>query len=531
MNLFAGRYELEERYSKSVISTVWKSHDTEQGRQVAVQILSPALSKDARFADNFETQARLAQALNHPNVLAVLDRGIEERGLYLVTEWFPGETLEERMGDRPGLGLATARLLADDAGIALTHAHSIGITHGNLSPSSVVFGAAGGTKVSGFGMSMPIHALERAGVEDIPKSLAYCTSPEVANEMRPTPAGDVYSLGCLVMYCMTGRPPFSGGSAAELLRSHRTENPRLDAISSTSTPPGVKAAITKALEKDPLSRQRSVDEFVETVTGSPMVSPRPAQGDRQPSKRDPLTAKQLVRIAGLALAIAVIVLAGAVGLHDLTAGSAKGGSVGSGNPSQGSMSQGVSGQPRGMTGASPSGSGSSPSGGSGGVNHGGGASGSPSGSGGMKGNSGTSTSAAGAFNAMAATTDLKALGYQALNSQEEAGQPGPFRLVIGICLSSTGAAVPDCFKAFPFVNNAMQGPTTSKNVLGVTITSQTPESATLTYRQCPSSSTESTAGGSAGSCTYPDVTDQYTWTGSQILSDGLVLLVYSPYQG
>src|SRR5438067_11217518 len=219
--LIGGRYRLDELLGRTGMSEVWAAHDTELRRRVAIKLLAP----DADRA-RFEREARAAAALSHPSITQIYDYGEAGGRPYMVLEYLPGGTLEERLapGNRKPLSDEDALRIAGEVAAGLAHAHSRGVVHRDLKPANVLFDAEGRAKIADFGIARMggSGTLTEAGTV---LGTASYISPEQAAGLPATPASDVYSFGVMLFRMLTGRLPFESRNAMELVRMHRDDEP------------------------------------------------------------------------------------------------------------------------------------------------------------------------------------------------------------------------------------------------------------------------------------------------------------------
>ena len=145
-DVIEGRFRLERILGHGGMSEVWLAHDLELERPVAVKLLS-----SAGTAPRFEREARSAASLSHPNIVGVFDFGEHEGRPYLVLEYVPGGTLDERLS-KP-LSDEDVAEIARDIAAGLAHAHERGIVHRDLKPSNVLFDGEGRAKIADFGVA------------------------------------------------------------------------------------------------------------------------------------------------------------------------------------------------------------------------------------------------------------------------------------------------------------------------------------------------------------------------------------------
>src|SRR5881227_1729039 len=217
--LIAGRYRLDSLLGRGGMSEVWCATDTELGRRVALKLLAP--NEDIA---RFEHEARTFAALAHPNVTQVYDYGEADERPFMVLEYVPGGTLEERLRNGPLADEQTWTVAADIAA-GLAHAHARGVVHRDLKPSNVLFDEEGRAKLADFGIARlavgegtPTEAGTMLG------TAAYI-SPEQASGAPSTAASDVYSFGVILFRILTGRLPFESPDPLQLALQHRDAPP------------------------------------------------------------------------------------------------------------------------------------------------------------------------------------------------------------------------------------------------------------------------------------------------------------------
>jgi eukaryotic-like serine/threonine-protein kinase len=248
--LIADRYRLDELLGRTGMSEVWAATDTELGRRVALKLLGP----DADTA-RFEREARAFAALAHPNVTQLYDYGEDQGRPYMVLEYVPDGTLEDRLQGGP-LPDEQAWAIASDIAAGLAHAHARGVVHRDLKPLNVLFDEEGRAKIADFGiarMSAGEGTLTEAGT--VLGTAAYI-SPEQAHGRQATPASDVYSFGVILFRMLTGRPPFAADDPLELAMLHRDAEPPPIASYRPDAPPVLETLATASLAKDPRERPR-----------------------------------------------------------------------------------------------------------------------------------------------------------------------------------------------------------------------------------------------------------------------------------
>jgi len=328
-----GRYRLEYVLGRGGMSEVYCAHDLELGRRVALKLLAP----DADSA-RFEREARAVASLAHPNVMQLYDYGEDDGRPYMVLEFVPGGTLEERLAAAQGKPLADDESQAIAAGIAagLAHAHSRGVVHRDLKPANVLFDDDGRPKIGDFGIARLAAGegtLTEAGT--VLGTAAYI-SPEQAAGAPATPASDVYSFGVILFRMLTGRLPFESADPLELVMMNRDLAPPPIAELRRNPPALLEATATAALLKDPAERPRDGAALLAALgmagtiaTGAlaedatrvlPVAAPATAATTVSPAAAPPPPppAPRRSRVPLLAAALLVLLLTGGALAYEMT---------------------------------------------------------------------------------------------------------------------------------------------------------------------------------------------------------------------
>lgn len=253
MTLLAGRYELGEELGSGGMGRVVAGHDRVLGRDVAVKLLSPQAERTAR--ERFVREARSAARIHHPNAVAVYDTGEDDGQPYLVMELVRGRTLADVLEEDGPLEVEEAIGITVGVLDALSAAHRAGMVHRDVKPGNVLLPEDGGVKLSDFGIAKALDdaAAELTATGSLMGTPTYL-APELVGGSAPSPASDVYSVGCLLYAQLTGRPPFARGEPIVIAYAHRNEPvpPILDAR--PDLPPELVTVVERALEKEPAER-------------------------------------------------------------------------------------------------------------------------------------------------------------------------------------------------------------------------------------------------------------------------------------
>lgn len=279
--LLDGRYQIGESLGRGGMSTVYRAEDTYLERTVAIKILRDD-DELVGFSDRMHTEKALQASLSHPSLVTLFDARLERTGpRYLVMEFIDGPTLADRMFAGP-LPADQVAALAQDLAEALSAVHAAGIVHRDVKPSNVLLAPrkAGRTtaKLADFGIACEIDAPAMTSPGVVMGTLAYM-APEQVRGQRVTPAGDVFSLGLVLLEALTGERgyPAAVGIAAAVARvSGPPEIPE-------DIDPGWRDLLDRMTRTEP-SERPTADEVAaaahllapRTTTGSPAAAPVPA---------------------------------------------------------------------------------------------------------------------------------------------------------------------------------------------------------------------------------------------------------------
>jgi eukaryotic-like serine/threonine-protein kinase len=247
--VIAGRYRLHELLGRSGMSEVWRAEDLELGRDVAIKLLAADADRE-----RFEREARAVASLAHPNVMQLYDYGESEGRPYMVLEYVPGGTLEDRLLDGRPLPDHETYEIAVGIASGLAHAHTRGVVHRDLKPANVLFDEEGRPKIADFGIARLAAGegtLTEAGT--LLGTAAYI-SPEQASGEPAGAASDVYSFGVMLYRMLAGRLPFASNDPMELVLMHRDTPPPPLTQFRTDAPPRLESTAMLALSKDPSER-------------------------------------------------------------------------------------------------------------------------------------------------------------------------------------------------------------------------------------------------------------------------------------
>jgi serine/threonine-protein kinase len=259
--VIAGRYRLLEPLGKGAMGAVWLAEDLELGRRVAIKALGAKADRE-----RFDREARAAAALSNPHICQLFDFGEAGNRPYMVLEYLPGGTLEDRLAGGAPLPDGETQRIATEIAAALAHAHSRGVVHRDLKPANVLFDVEGRAKIADFGIARMSGGGTLTETGTVLGTASYI-SPEQAAGLAATAASDVYSFAVIVFRMLTGRLPFRAKNAMEVVRMHRDDPPPALLEIRPDAPAGLAALVDSALVKDPLQRPADGRALIAALQG------------------------------------------------------------------------------------------------------------------------------------------------------------------------------------------------------------------------------------------------------------------------
>ena len=264
--VLGGRFHLDRLLGRGGMAEVYAAYDANLDRQVAIKVLLPRFNDDESFQERFTEEGRRAAGLNHPNVVTVLDTGLDQETdlRFIVMEMVHGRSLQETI-KAGGLTEQRALEVCADVCSALQYAHDRGLVHRDIKPGNILMADDGTVKVTDFGIARAIDSDSNVTQTAAVLGTAAYLSPEQA-QGRPVDArSDVYALGVVLYELLTGQQPFQGDTAVTVAYQHVQElaRPPRDLNPGLSTP--AEAICVRAMAKNPANRYQSAAELREDL--------------------------------------------------------------------------------------------------------------------------------------------------------------------------------------------------------------------------------------------------------------------------
>ncbi|HYM84066.1 MAG TPA: protein kinase, partial [Candidatus Dormibacteraeota bacterium] len=273
-SVLSGRYRLMELLAQGGMATIYRAHDLQLERDVAVKLLRPEYGRDPDFIARFRQEAQAAAGLNDPGVVAVFDFGQDDaRDPYIVMELVDGQDLAAVLRANGPLPPRQAARIAASIARALAVAHAHGFVHRDVKPSNVLISREGRVKVVDFGIARAV-AEAQVTLPGTTLGSVHYFSPEQARGEPTTPASDIYSLGIVLFEMLTGVRPWEGDSAASVAVARLSGPVPGPSDRRAGIPPTLDAIDRKALALDPDDRFHSASAMADALDS--FLSEQPA---------------------------------------------------------------------------------------------------------------------------------------------------------------------------------------------------------------------------------------------------------------
>ena len=258
-----GSYRIVQPLGTGGMSSVYLAVHVETGHEVALKVLTRSLARNAMLLQRFLREARSAETLDHSNIVAIYDRGMDRGRHYLVLEHVAGGDLHDYVHRQGPLSAAEAISVIKDVAGGLKYAAGRGLIHRDIKPSNLLRTPTGQIKIIDLGLALQNQIEdERVTRDGTTVGTVDYMAPEQARDSRATSIqSDIYSLGCTFYFLLTGVPPFPGGDITDKLTRHaRTPAPNVNDLR-PDVPAELAAVIQRMMAKKPEDRFASYDEL------------------------------------------------------------------------------------------------------------------------------------------------------------------------------------------------------------------------------------------------------------------------------
>ena len=258
----AGRYSIDRELGRGGMGVVYLAREVHLDRLVAIKLLPPEKAGLPTLRDRFLREARLAAKLSHPHIIPIHSVDEVDGFVFYVMAFVDGETLAQRVRSRGPVSASEGSRVLREVAWALAYAHAQGLVHRDVKPDNILIEfSTGRALVADFGIAAAAGDAAGDGVSGTPEFM----SPEQALGGDIDARSDLYGLGATAFYAFSGRFPFEGRSATEILAKQVTEAPPPLASLGVSVPRKLGLLIDRCLAKDPARRPANADALAEQL--------------------------------------------------------------------------------------------------------------------------------------------------------------------------------------------------------------------------------------------------------------------------
>jgi eukaryotic-like serine/threonine-protein kinase len=309
-----GNYQILARIGQGSMGSVFKARQISMDRNVAVKILPPKLAADKDYVRRFLHEARAVAKLNHENIVQGIDVGEEKGYFFFAMEYVEGVTVREALKNKGPYAEAEALNIALQMAKALEHASNAGLVHRDVKPDNIIVTPGGTAKLLDLGIAKTQGGAEEKGVRF---GTPYYISPEQARGAAEVDTrSDIYSLGATLYHMVVGSPPFSGGSAAEVIQAHLTANVPDPREARPGLSNYIGRVITTMMAREPGDRYQDPQQLLSDLERlSRNLPPRLTAGDDSEATGSTRPARKVAKLLGVplpALIVAGLALVGIV---------------------------------------------------------------------------------------------------------------------------------------------------------------------------------------------------------------------------
>ncbi|MDR2754522.1 MAG: serine/threonine protein kinase [Planctomycetaceae bacterium] len=265
---FLRQYKILGHLGTGGMSSVYLAEHTLMQRRVAIKVLPRKRLEKSIYLERFIREAQAIASLDHPNIVRAYDIDHEGDLHYIVMEHFAGENLQKIIEKEGKITFARIANILRQTANALAYAHAVGVVHRDVKPGNILVNTQGEVKILDLGLALLDEHLYEGRIthiqEDTILGTADYLAPEQALDSHKVDArADIYSLGGVLYFCLTGHPPFPNGSVSKRLLDHQQKEPPSVLIDRPDTPEDLVFLCQKMMSKHPKDRQQSAIEVVQ----------------------------------------------------------------------------------------------------------------------------------------------------------------------------------------------------------------------------------------------------------------------------
>src|SRR5918999_2839460 len=258
-----GPYKVDDPLGEGGMGRVYKAAGPD-GEEVALKLVKAELARDKVFRKRFEREARVAARVHHPHVVPVLGTG-EHGGIpYMAQAFIRGGSLADRIRDEGPLELSAAVALCTAVASGLDALHEAGLVHRDVKPGNILLDESHKAYITDFGLMKDRDASILTKPGQALGTMDYMAPEQIRGE-EVTARTDVYALGCVMVECLRGTPPFADRQGMRILWAHLQDDPPDPLADRPDAPKELGYAVTRALQKEPDERPPTATAYASMV--------------------------------------------------------------------------------------------------------------------------------------------------------------------------------------------------------------------------------------------------------------------------
>ncbi|MFI5272390.1 MAG: protein kinase [Ktedonobacterales bacterium] len=276
------RYKLVDERGSGSMATVYIGRDMETNRLYAVKVLSRQAAADRELVERFKREFELLSKLSGPHVVSPVDFGEDKGALFIVMDYVDGHNLKHTVLTGGALPVARAIDVTQQAAAGVATAAAQGIVHRDIKPQNLLLSVENTVKLTDFGLARSHESVDITVTGFFVGTPFYVSPEQVENSRKVDTRADLYSLGCVFFELLTGRVPYDGEHAWDVVMQHLNGPIPSACALRPNLPPEFDAFFRQALAKQPLERPQSPRAFVEALDALAAAShqsdaPRPEE--------------------------------------------------------------------------------------------------------------------------------------------------------------------------------------------------------------------------------------------------------------
>jgi serine/threonine protein kinase len=264
-HVIKGRYKLIDELGRGSFATVYIARDTKNNRIYAVKIMHVEFSDDGELLARFQREADILSHLSDPHIVRIFDYGDESDIHYILMDYIDGQNLKYHTLTQGPMDAFSALDYAKQIAMGLDTAYKHGVVHRDIKPQNIVINSQGIVKITDFGLARSRETVTLTQ-SNVFMGTAYYIPPEQAESGRSADTrSDLYSVAAVLFEMLTGRPPFEGETAVDIVIKHMNEKVPSICRIRTDLPPELDQFMQKAMSKSPDDRYLTPKEFIAAI--------------------------------------------------------------------------------------------------------------------------------------------------------------------------------------------------------------------------------------------------------------------------